>query len=970
MSKKWWALTLLASLSFVLGYGVVANAFPSYNDKKGYFKGRENASSDAVWSVLSTKAGCEGDGSKYAIPGWVVGDNNNDNVEDQGGVSNVELAYRFVAFVKCKLQNTANTYVGHQDRVGAAFIIATMTNTNLGNYLNYAPDDATFNKFANLVIGAANAGWVNFRASLDCDEFTGTWTTHNTYFQTAYQDDIASYYGCGSSANRSIVFTNGSADESQWYVIKRTCANPIGAMKPLRTDWAVTGDSSITNSTNPARGANPYPGDRIVFHHNLRNNTNFPTTLSIGVYAAVFRQASLTATEDGPLLAGAAPFGNIQAHSSVTDIFSGDADLTVDIPEDAQAGTTYCQRVGWDPVNSAGARDGRGATVCATVQAPQPPVNFDISGVSRVNGGTTDISVGVGGSAQFTHQLSNSGAAGMTATNVSINWQVQYANSKSAATWTNATYGGSSGSIPAGLSAGGSSAANLGQHSENTTADLLPGQTRCYRIAWTPDTQSDSSTHYSTPVCVTVTDFLPQPAIVPVINETDAAPNADVFVEPGDSVSFRYEVWNSGQTATPQVNCRYGSSAVSSYDDTAPGLAPSAEAGLTLLTNPVCSYNTSTTFPVRVSATQPSVTPTAQQTSAITAEPNMSYCRAMQAVWDGSNSATVRSCVFVVSKPVFQVRGGDIAVGGGVQTTAGGSCSSNPGASIVGWNRRDLGDTGWHGAGVQYAAYAMDQIFDFATKQSQSSSSASEWTPTGLSFANTGTETSVNTTNGVFGGQFGSSPCIPDYFANHPATADLSGNISSAAASGLATGDHYWGAGTTVQLGDTPPAGSGDIAISNRVTLYINGDLYITKNIVYAGNNWSVDSMPMFKVVVRGNIYIDKSVSRLDGLYFAQPAGADTKGIIYTCALSAAPYTDMAAVYNDCSGNTLTVNGSFAAREIQLLRTGGESLRNVSDGSSVAEKFNFNPMLWIAQPPVTNSSAAPYDAIASLPPVL
>ena len=158
------------------------------------------------------------------------------------------------------------------------------------------------------------------------------------------------------------------------------------------------------------------------------------------------------------------------------------------------------------------------------------------------------------------------------------------------------------------------------------------------------------------------------------------------------------------------------------------------------------------------------------------------------------------------------------------------------------------------------------------------------------------------------------------------------------------------------------------------------GDLFINTNITYP-NNVSYNSLPLFQVVVRGNIYVGSGVQQLDGIYIAQ-ANAGVKGLIYTCAFDATPPFDAptisaGAFYSGCT-NKLTVNGSFVARSIQFLRTRGTLKQSTSDEprgltNNSAEEFNYGPGFWITQPDITNSSDGRvdnYDAITSLPPVL
>jgi len=118
---------------------------------------------------------------------------------------------------------------------------------------------------------------------------------------------------------------------------------------------------------------------------------------------------------------------------------------------------------------------------------------------------------------------------------------------------------------------------------------------------------------------------------------------------------------------------------------------------------------------------------------------------------------------------------------------------------------------------------------------------------------------------------------------------------------------------------------------------------------------------------VKGNIYIAPGVTQLDGFYIAQASsGSATNGVIYTCA--SAPFTAAPLnrnLQNTCS-TALTVNGSFNARQVWLLRTAGTL------STTPAEKFNYVPELWLSAPfdNGLGGTSGDYDSITSLPPVL
>jgi hypothetical protein len=425
-------------------------------------------------------------------------------------------------------------------------------------------------------------------------------------------------------------------------------------------------------------------------------------------------------------------------------------------------------------------------------------------------------------------------------------------------------------------------------------------------------------------------------------------------VEVGDTLSFNYNVNNTGSTDSASVGCDIYGKAFGGYHASSSG----AELAATGYTPPDASYSAPSascpqSFPNGVN------TGVATESFTVTAAmANKTLCRALyvDSGVPGGSPAGDEACVPVIVKPYSRVYGGDVVAGGGLMT-APNTCTTNTGAAIIGWNRRGAPNN-YGGAGVQFAAYALSTIFDTATSLGNGGGGAAA--PIGLSFANTAT----NATSGQFGGSFGAVPCIPDHYAKKPATTS-----SMPASVGVAASGSYSGTGNFQLGGGTVTAGS-------DVSIFVDGDVFISSNITYGGSgSWTNADIPMFRLVARGNIYISNAVSQLDGLYVAQPNGS-SGGIIYTCAVSGTPFTPLtlnATLASQCDNNKLTVNGSFVARQVQLLRTVG-TLRQgngteASNSANIGEVFNYNPALWISQPS-DNASEGVYDAINSLPPVL
>lgn len=419
----------------------------------------------------------------------------------------------------------------------------------------------------------------------------------------------------------------------------------------------------------------------------------------------------------------------------------------------------------------------------------------------------------------------------------------------------------------------------------------------------------------------------------PSVNVSINGGGSNDTAEEGDSIQFTYVVANSGSTPSSATNCNTYKHDYTAYHDNAAnptGPDPGDVAG----PNPGCPRNFG-------------VGSTTVATETITAAANRTYCRKLivnpYKLNAGARGKEV--CIVVANRPYLKVFGGDVAVGGGQP----GTCTTNADAAISTWNKRAAS---YAGAGAQYAAFAMSTIGDFATAQNLTGGAAE---PTGLSFANTASDPA----NGDFGGSWGSASCIPDYFSKKPATTtNIPANVSA-----MTTGAYAANGNVTLNGGQVNPG--------NKVSVYVDGDVYITSDIAYAGN-WGYGNIPLFELVVKGNIYVSSNVHRLDGVFISQG------GTIYTCATGfAALGISDGAFFNTCNSK-LTVNGAFVANSIEFLRTAaslGKSATNETStvtgaGTSAAEVFNFNPTLWISQPAGSTGTVDNYDAITSLPPVL
>jgi hypothetical protein len=292
----------------------------------------------------------------------------------------------------------------------------------------------------------------------------------------------------------------------------------------------------------------------------------------------------------------------------------------------------------------------------------------------------------------------------------------------------------------------------------------------------------------------------------------------------------------------------------------------------------------------------------------------------------GTNPA--KDCRNIVRKPYFQVFNGDVDATGIFPNLAAGIACPVTGAltgGILAFNNGAASN--YTGSGSNLAAFARGTIDQFITGNTHAGNR-----PRYLSFANTA----------GYGGGFSQQHCMP------------SGVVDdfNRARSGSA------GPVTITQ---------GDIT-STDYTRYVNGDVYISSSLTYAAagaGTFTVDTIPRFKIVATGNIYIRNDVAQIDGEYAAA-------GKIYTCAITGgAGLTVNNSMGDACKAQRLTVNGALIASEIKLLR----SIGTVGLLSGAAETINFSPESWLKElrnvsGGPTTSTTTEYDSITNMPPVL
>lgn len=302
-------------------------------------------------------------------------------------------------------------------------------------------------------------------------------------------------------------------------------------------------------------------------------------------------------------------------------------------------------------------------------------------------------------------------------------------------------------------------------------------------------------------------------------------------------------------------------------------------------------------------------------------------------------SSNCRVTINVVErKPYWRVYGGDVYSGFGFVPPNGGSCPASAGGRFRGYNISLLGVR--IGAGAQLAAYALNPNEGFSTASTRTSSPLPV---KGLTFAN-------NNNANVFGGDWDATNfnCAADYF-------DPDASVQA---------DGYIVSGRTLALGQ-------------KQTIYVDGDAYISGNIQYPAYA-SLTQLPSFKLIVKGNIYVNPNVTEINGWFIAQPrydnAGSmlPTTGRFYTCAITGRvnPVPTNAEIATLCD-DKLTVYGAILAHTLKPIRSNGDLrsavVREGYTSSNLAESLIFSPEVWLTGGG-TNSGS--YDSITALPPIL
>jgi len=210
--------------------------------------------------------------------------------------------------------------------------------------------------------------------------------------------------------------------------------------------------------------------------------------------------------------------------------------------------------------------------------------------------------------------------------------------------------------------------------------------------------------------------------------------------------------------------------------------------------------------------------------------------------------------------------------------------------------------------------------------------------------------------DGPYGTFSSQAYCLPNYYQmydsrfntiNNPSNTANSSNVKAKIESAPAGQQLILKASGSITI----PASS--VPSGSNVVLVVDGDVTISGNIAYPSDYGSAaaPTVPKFNLIVKGNITINNTVSRLDGNYIAQPIivrdttspnlwtyddSAGAKGVIQTCSGSAVQDTPNGT----CATSQLKVNGSFIARRLRLWRTFGTIGGSFNGESQTVANFN------------------------------
>lgn len=323
-----------------------------------------------------------------------------------------------------------------------------------------------------------------------------------------------------------------------------------------------------------------------------------------------------------------------------------------------------------------------------------------------------------------------------------------------------------------------------------------------------------------------------------------------------------------------------------------------------------------------------------------------------------ANGKQTEGWITVIEVPFARFYGNDVY-----------STSRSAGGGKLRFNDSDNANAGTYqerGSVAQYAAFAAGSATNYLdTAAFRYFGSALNPKPaTGL--LSEGSELSDISAENVYSKITQSKPedCLDNY-------SNVNGQLTNNAISRLC-----YDLDNATPLNATPQPGNFDYR--KKITVFYNNDIYITKNIINTtpSANRTDPEQTAVALFVGNNIYIDKSVTRIDAILVAQ----NTIDTCYnTTGNSPIANTDLEDT-GQCR-NKLVINGSVSAKTVKFKRVGGSrylapvgTLPGNAVGSGVIEKdgetnlplnsglsaeiINFPAYLYWAQPYLFNESTS------------
>lgn len=295
-----------------------------------------------------------------------------------------------------------------------------------------------------------------------------------------------------------------------------------------------------------------------------------------------------------------------------------------------------------------------------------------------------------------------------------------------------------------------------------------------------------------------------------------------------------------------------------------------------------------------------------------------------------SNCDNPSSTVTVTKRATIQIHGADSW--SGTDSSNGGFLAKNPSNNL----NIEIKSGSWSQYGL-FTTGCIDQTFGSAGWLHQTAGNNQE-SHTRLKFANTLSNTSCS--SGQLG-QFTTDHRITNMRSYYSA---MIGNIINENSSiDIATLPlntpreitHYVYTGKINLSLDNP-----ELTFSGRQILIFDGDVTITKDIIYAGNFTSIYSVPTLTIIAK-NIYIESSVRQIDAILVADES-------LSTCAdaTDSIDYRyDGTCAASDTENIGLTINGAIIANLTRFQRTNGA--RNVNDPTP-AELIRYSPTVYLS----------------------